>query len=195
MGTAQPVHTDSPRISRTKKYPSLLFLLLFIGIILAFLLATLTFGKPSRWLGHAIPAVIGIILLVLIAVSGAQMTVRIKFFPVRKLLLLHKCLVVTFSGFVIGTFSLGLLLMILHHCPILTSLNGWVGMVVAILSAVQFFMSLAIRDRAPIRTSHRVGGGISLSCFLSCRSSWAWKKPMSWSFSLGRIDFLLFLEK
>ncbi len=166
MGTAQPVETDSPQVSWTKKYPSLPFLLIFILTILTIVLATLAFGKPSRWLGHAIPAVIGIILLILIALTGAQMAGRIKFFPVRKLLLLHKCLAVTFSGLVIGTFSLGILLMILHNRPILTSLHGWVGLAVAILSAVQFFMSLGVRDRASIRTSHRVVGYLIVVLFI-----------------------------
>ena len=162
----EPVEKSRPGSSWHTFYRALPYFFLFIGIIIVTIFSVILFGNPSRWMGHAITSAIGLILLVLVIFTGAMQSGRIRFLHIQKIMLLHKISGACFSGVVIGTFILGLLLMVEHNDPILTSYHGILGLIVAVLSGVQLVLSLMVSKRQSIRAAHRIIGYLILPLFL-----------------------------
>jgi hypothetical protein len=142
------------------------FLVLFAGIILATIAWGIVFGSPSLWIGHAFTGTGGLILLVLAIVTGAVRSGRLKSLHFRNVHFLHKTASVCFSGVVTGTFFLGLLVMIGHGDPILSTVHGVLGFTVAIVSVVQLVPSLAITRRERIQGIHKYLGYMIVPLFL-----------------------------
>ena len=152
--------------SQFNLYRALPYFLLFIGTIIVTILSVILFGNPSRWMGHAVTAAIGLVLLILVILTGAIQNGRIPFLHMPKIMVVHKISGTCFSGVVIGTFILGLLVILGHGEPILTSSHGILGLIVAILSGIQLVLSLVVTKRQKIRTAHKIIGYLIVPLFL-----------------------------
>jgi VIT1/CCC1 family predicted Fe2+/Mn2+ transporter len=69
-----------------------------MGIISGIVFETIFFGSPSRWIGHAVIATAGLVLLVLVIVTGVIRSGRIPSLRFRQVHLLHKIASVSFTG-------------------------------------------------------------------------------------------------
>jgi hypothetical protein len=110
--------------------------------------------------------VVGLVLLALVVVTGAIRRGRFKALRFRQVLFFHTMVSVCFTGIVVGTFFLGLLVVISGGEPVLTTPHGIVGFFVAALSLVQMIPSLAITRRPSIRRIHRIFGYLVVPLFL-----------------------------
>lgn len=166
MNTAEP-GTDTLTESGIKKmvYP-LGFFLLFTGIIIAIVALALVFGTPSRWLLHAFTAGLGLVLLVLVIVTGMMMARRIRSMHIPHVRLVHTCLSIVFAGMTVSTFILGLVYITEHGEPLLHTPHGFVGLVLSVLCAAQVLLSLVVSRRQSIRTVHRITGYLIVVFFL-----------------------------
>jgi hypothetical protein len=163
---AAPPGPSTEQSTRTEVSQALPFFFLFIVIVIAMVLGTVTFGSPSRWIGHATTAVAGLVLLALVVVAGAIRSGRIKALQFRHALFVHKIASVCFTGVVAGTFILGLLVMMGHDEPVLGTPHGIVGLIVAVLSVIQMILSLVVANRQSIRRVHGVLGYLIVLFFL-----------------------------
>ncbi len=164
--------TPPPGTSATKPparvllYPELLYILLFIGIFAATMTGVVAFGDLSRWFGHAVAAGTGLVLLVLVIITGAIQSGRIRVLSGRKVFGVHKIAATCFSGIVIGTFSLGLLIMVMHGEQVLETPHGTLGLIVAVLCGIQLILSLPPSRSPSTRKVHRIAGYLIVPLFL-----------------------------
>ena len=126
----------------------------------------LTFGTESRWVGHAVVSVIGMILMVTAVLTGIVQKGRIRKIHLHHIFRYHKMASTWFSLFVIGTFILGLLTTLEHGEPLLESPHGIVGLVLVLMAIVQLFPSLLIKRRARIQTLHKFIGYTIVPVFI-----------------------------
>ncbi|HMA05780.1 MAG TPA: hypothetical protein VKO45_07620 [Methanomicrobiales archaeon] len=102
--------------------------------------------------------IVALVLMVAVILTGAVQKGRIKAIRVHHIFRFHRMLSIWFSAFVVGTFVLGLLTTRGHGEPVLESVHGLLGLVVAILALAQLVPSLVIARRTRIRLPHRVIG-------------------------------------
>jgi quinol-cytochrome oxidoreductase complex cytochrome b subunit len=140
--------------------------MLIAGILIAAGSTALTFGTESRWIGHAVTSIIGMILMVVVILTGAVQKGRIRSIRLHHVFRYHKMASTWFSLFVIGTFVLGLLTTLEHGEPLLESLHGIVGLVLVLMAIIQLVPSLLIKRRTRIQTVHRVVGYTIVPVFI-----------------------------
>ncbi len=140
-----------------------LFLLLVIPVVVA---AGLFIGSPSRWISHAVTASTGLVLLAIVLLMGAAWAGRVRSLHFRNPAAVHRIAGTLFSGFIVGTFLLGLRLMIGHGEPVLGTLHGLLGLIVASLSLVQVVLSLAVSPRERIQKFHQAAGFLLALLFI-----------------------------
>jgi hypothetical protein len=136
------------------------------GLIIAVGSIALTFGKETRWIGHAVTSTIGMILMVVVILTGAVQKGRFRTLRLHQVFRYHKMASTWFSLFVIGTFILGLLTTMGHGEPLLESPHGIVGLTLVVMAIIQLVPSLLIRKRARIRALHRVVGYAIVPVFI-----------------------------
>lgn len=136
------------------------------GLIIAAGSIALTFGKETRWIGHAVTSTIGMILMVVVILTGAVQKGRFRTIRLHQVFRYHKMASTWFSLFVIGTFILGLLTTMGHGEPLLESPHGIVGLTLVVMAIIQLVPSLLIRKRARIRALHRVVGYAIVPVFI-----------------------------
>jgi hypothetical protein len=121
-----------------------------------------TSGEHSEqvvdWLGHAILSIIGLILAIFIVVNGAKLTGRIKGKKGAKTFKLHRILSILFGLVMIGTFFYGLWVTSQHETPILSSIHGWLGLIIAIFALLQLLPCLFVKKRTKIKIPHMIIG-------------------------------------
>jgi hypothetical protein len=133
-------------------------LLILSGLILTILATVLTYNGENRWAGHAVAGTFSLILIITIMMSGGMLAGRlgsrenVPVFPV------HRTVSIWFSIFVLGSFLFGLGVMAFQGKPVLASAHGLLGLVVAVLAAVQLIPSLLMKNRASLREIHRIVG-------------------------------------
>jgi len=127
------------------------------GVIAAGSMAA-TFGTPSQWIGHAVAAVFGLLLLMIVILTGAILRARIFRKSAFQAYPLHCAASIWFSLVAGATFILGLLVMIHHGEPVLQSGHGILGLAITILAVIQLGPSLIITKRSSIRAVHRIIG-------------------------------------
>ena len=127
------------------------------GIIAAGSVAA-TFGTHVQWIGHAVVAIFGLVLLVIVILTGAIQAGRIYRKSVSRVYPLHRAASTWFSLVVVVTFILGLLVTNSHGEPVLQSAHGVLGLILAVLAPIQLGPSLIIVKRSSIRTIHRIVG-------------------------------------
>jgi hypothetical protein len=136
------------------------------GLVIATLSIVFTFGTESRWIGHAVTSIIGLILIIGVILTGAVQKGRIRTIRLHQIFRYHKMASMWFSLFVIGTFFLGLLTTLEHGEPLLQSPHGIVGLALVLMAIVQLIPSLLIKRRARIQTVHRIVGYAIVPVFI-----------------------------
>jgi membrane protein YdbS with pleckstrin-like domain len=136
------------------------------GLVVAAGSIALTFETETRWIGHAVTATIGMILLVVVVLTGAAQKGRFRTIRFDQNFRYHKMAATWFSLFVIGTFILGLLTTMEHGEPLLESPHGIIGLVLVLMAIIQLVPSLLIRKRARIQVLHRVIGYTIIPVFI-----------------------------
>ena len=132
-------------------------LLILFSIIITVLVTIVTY-EEARWVGHAVAGSFSLILMVIIMTTGAMLTGRLRRRENVRIFPLHRKVSIWFSLYVIGVFFFGLAVTASHGEPVLTSVHGLFGLVVAVLAAAQVMPSLIIRNRAPLKGAHRIIG-------------------------------------
>jgi hypothetical protein len=118
----------------------------------------MTYNKESRWIGHAVAGAFSLILIITIMATGGMLTGRLRKSENVQIFPIHRKVSIWFSIFVIGAFLFGLGVTAFHGEPVLTSAHGLLGLLIAVLAAVQLIPSLATKNRASIRGVHRIIG-------------------------------------
>jgi len=110
------------------------------------------------WGGHAIVSIIGLIFALLILLTGAKLSGRIKkkegFYSFK----IHKTASILFSLFMVGTFFYGLLVTSEHETHLLLSVHGWLGLLIVIFALLQVIPSVFIKKRNKIKFPHMMIG-------------------------------------
>jgi len=111
------------------------------------------------WAGHAIVSIIGFIFALLILITGAKLTGRIKKIDGLNSFNLHRAASILFSLFMVGTFFYGLLVTSGHETPLLSSsVHGWLGLLIVIFALLQVIPSVFIKKRNKIKFPHMMIG-------------------------------------
>jgi hypothetical protein len=114
------------------------------------------------WLGHAIVSVTGLIFAALVVYNGAKLTGRIKGKKGAKTFNLHRIFSTLFGIIMIGTFFYGLWVTSQHGAPVLTSIHGWLGLIITIFAFLQLLPCLFVKKRTKIKIPHMIIGYILL---------------------------------
>ncbi|MFO8077821.1 MAG: DOMON domain-containing protein [Thermoplasmatota archaeon] len=114
------------------------------------------------WLGHAIVSVIGLVLAVLVVYYGAKLTGRIKGKKGAKTYKIHRIISILFGITMIGTFFYGLWVTSQHGSPVLLSVHGWLGLIIALFALAQLLPCLFVKKRTMIKIPHMMIGYILL---------------------------------
>jgi len=138
-------------------------ILLITGLLIALASVALTFGSEYRWVGHAVTGTIALVLMFAVILTGAVQRGRIRAIRIHSIFRFHRMLSIGFSAFVVGTFILGLLTTMEHGEPVLQSVHGLLGLIVAILALVQLVPSLVTTRRTGIRLPHMIIGYLIVS--------------------------------
>ncbi|KYK23782.1 hypothetical protein AYK24_00685 [Thermoplasmatales archaeon SG8-52-4] len=121
-----------------------------------------TAGKSSEkvvvWQGHAIVSIIGLILAIFIVINGAKLTGRIKGKKGVKTYKLHRVFSILFGLFMVGTVFYGLWIVSQHGKPILSSVHGWLGLIIAIFAILQLIPCIFVKNRSKIKIPHMLIG-------------------------------------
>ncbi|MFA5348686.1 MAG: DUF4079 family protein [Methanoregula sp.] len=126
----------------------------------------LTFGTETRWIGHAVTSIIGMILMIVVLLTGAVQKGRIRTIRLHNVFRYHKVASTWFSLFVVGTFVLGLLTTMGHSEPVLESPHGIIGLALVLMAIVQLVPSFLVRERARIRALHMIVGYAIVPVFI-----------------------------
>jgi hypothetical protein len=147
-----------PGTEKEKKQWHQVNLLILSGLILTILASVVTYNGENRWVGHAVAGVFSLILIITLMTTGGMLTGRLRSWEHVRIFPVHRTVSIWFSIFVIGSFLFGLGVTALQGKPALTSAHGLLGLVVAVLAAVQLIPSLVMKNRASVREVHRIVG-------------------------------------
>jgi hypothetical protein len=156
---------EQPQI-QPSNWSDLPVILLMAGLVVAAVSIVFTIGTESRWIGHAVTSIIGMILMIVVILTGAVQKGRIRTIRLHQIFRYHKMASIWFSLFVIGTFVLGLLTTLEHGEPLLKSPHGIVGLVLVLMAVIQLVPSLIIRKRGRIQALHRIIGYTIVPVFI-----------------------------
>ena len=147
-----------PGADREKKQWLWVHLLILSGLILTILATGLSYNEEDRWVGHAVAGVFSLILVITIMTTGGMLTGRLRSWENVRVFPIHRTVSIWFSIFVIGSFLFGLSVTALQGKPVLAGAHGLLGLVVAVMAAVQLIPSLLTKNRASLREVHKVVG-------------------------------------
>ena len=122
-------------------------LLIIGGIALAY----------DNWIGHALIAIISLMLIIYVLTTGAMLRGRIKRSS-GNIFKLHKKGGIYFGAFILGLFIYGLWIRLQHGESILSSVHGKLGLIILLIVIVQLFLSLVLKNRARYRGLHKMMG-------------------------------------
>ncbi|HWQ48683.1 MAG TPA: hypothetical protein VN414_07000 [Methanosarcina sp.] len=126
----------------------LALLLIICGIALAY----------ENWIGHALIAIISLLLMGYALTTGAMLKGRLM----RKsgnIFKLHRKYGIYFGAFILGSFIYGLWIRLLQHEEsILSSVHGKLGMIILFIVTLQVIPSLILKNRAKYKGLHRIIG-------------------------------------
>jgi len=124
----------------------------------------------ESWIGHALIAILGLMLMISALVTGAMLKGRIKG-KQTNLFSLHKKVAIYFSIFILGTFLYGLLIKMQHEEALLTSVHGRLGLILLLIVIFQLTLSLTVKARKSIRMPHKILG-YALAPLMFLEASW-----------------------
>lgn len=111
----------------------------------------------EKWIGHALIAVISLLLMGYVLTTGAMLKGRLK----RKsgnIFKLHKRSGIYFGALILGSFIYGLYIRLQHEESILSSVHGKLGLAILLIVTLQVLPSLILKNRAKYRGLHRIIG-------------------------------------
>lgn len=111
----------------------------------------------ERWIGHALIAITGLVLMIYTITTGAMLKGRVKRSS-GNIFRLHKRGGIYFGAFIIGSFIYGLWIRLQHGESILSSVHGKLGLLILLIVALQLFLSLVLKNRAKYRGLHKILG-------------------------------------
>jgi hypothetical protein len=117
--------------------------------------------QNNTWIGHAIVALIGLMIAISLPILGAGLKGRIKKIRGGNILNLHRRIAIFFGLFIMGTFVYGLWMTSWRdglHTIIPVSLHGRLGFTILLVALLQIIPSLATKKRKKIRTLHKILG-------------------------------------
>ena len=129
-----------------------------LAILLVVVVSILTFGGEERWAGHAAVSIVGLVLVFLVLINGATLTGRIKRIGEANAFRRHRILSVLFSIFMIVGFSYGLWVTSQHGEALLSSVHGWLGLAIVVISVMQVVPCFVSKRRVRIRFLHMIAG-------------------------------------
>ncbi len=135
-------------------------LLIIGGIALAY----------ENWIGHALIAIISLMLIIYVLTTGAMLRGRIKRSP-RNIFKLHKRSGIYFGAFILGLFSYGLSMRLHHGEAILSSVHGKLGLIILLIVIIQVIPSLILKNRDRYRGLHKITG-YTLAPIIFINASW-----------------------
>jgi hypothetical protein len=135
-------------------------LLIISGIALAY----------DSWIGHALIAIISLLLMIYALTTGAMLKGRIKRNP-GNIFRLHRRSGIYFGAFILGSFIYGLLMRLQHGESVLSSIHGKLGLIIVLIVILQVIPSLVLKNRASYRGLHKIMGYI-LAPILFIDASW-----------------------
>ena len=124
----------------------------------------------ENWIGHALIAIISLLLMVYALTTGAMLKGRIKRSS-GNIFKLHKRGGIYFGAFILGSFIYGLWIRLQHGESILSSVHGKLGLVILLIVALQILPSLILKNRARYRGLHKIMG-YALAPILVIDASW-----------------------
>lgn len=124
----------------------------------------------KRWVGHALIAIISLVLVIYAITTGAMLKGRIKRSS-GNTFKLHKRGGTYFGAFILGSFIYGLWIRLQHGESIMSSIHGKLGLIILLLVILQVVPSLFLKNRAAYRRLHKIIGYI-LAPILIIDSSW-----------------------
>ena len=144
--------------------------LIAVSLLLAFIILFFTYEGEYRWLGHAVVSITGLILIVIVVVNGATLAGRLKK-GATNAHRLHKNVSVLFSLFMVGTFFFGLWIMYSHGEELLASVHGWIGLAIVVLAIIQVVPCFITKQRTKIRVLHKVAG-FAVAVLVVIQTAW-----------------------
>lgn len=111
----------------------------------------------DNWIGHALIAIISLMLIIYVLTTGAMLRGRIKRSSGNNFKL-HKKGGIYFGAFILGLFIYGLWIRLQHGESILSSVHGKLGLIILLIMIVQLFLSLVFKNRARYRGLHKMMG-------------------------------------
>ncbi len=124
----------------------------------------------ENWIGHALIAIISLLLMVYALTTGAMLRGRIKRSS-GNIFRLHRKEGIYFGAFILGSFIYGLWVKLQHGEFILSSIHGKLGLVILLLVTLQVLPGLILKNRARYRGLHRIMG-YALAPILFIDASW-----------------------
>jgi len=124
----------------------------------------------ENWIGHALIAIISLLLMVYALTTGAMLRGRIKRSS-GNIFRLHRKGGIYFGAFILGSFIYGLWVKLQHGESILSSIHGKLGLVILLLVTLQVLPGLILKNRARYRGLHRIMG-YALAPILFIDASW-----------------------
>lgn len=124
----------------------------------------------ENWVGHALIAIVGLMLMIYSLTTGAMLRGRIKRTPAN-VFRRHKRSGIYLGSLILGSFVYGLWMRLQHGDPLLSSVHGRLGLIVLLIMILQLVPSLVLKDRARYRGLHRVLG-YALAPILVLDTAW-----------------------
>jgi len=111
----------------------------------------------ERWVGHALIAIVSLVLMIYTLTTGAMLKGRIKKSS-GNLFKFHKRSGIYFGSFILGSFIYGLWIRLQHGESILSSVHGKLGLIILLIVILQLVPSLVLKNRATYRRLHKIMG-------------------------------------
>ena len=124
----------------------------------------------ERWIGHALIAIVSLMLMIYTLTTGAMLKGRIKRSS-GNVFKFHKRSAIYFGALILGSFIYGLLIRLQHGESILSSVHGKLGLIILLIVVLQIIPSLVLKKRAKYRRLHKMLG-YSLALILVIDASW-----------------------
>lgn len=124
----------------------------------------------ENWVGHALIAIISLLLMIYALTTGATLKGRIKRGSGNSFKL-HKKYGIYFGAFILGSFIYGLWIRLQHGESILLSVHGKLGLVILLIAILQVIPSLILKNRTRYRGLHKILG-YALAPVLVIDASW-----------------------
>ena len=125
----------------------------------------------ENWIGHALIAIISLLLIIYTLTTGATLKGRIKREAQETSLSFIKGVAFTLEPSSWDRFIYGLWIKLQHGESILSSVHGKLGLVILFIVALQVFPSLILKDRGRYRGLHKIMG-YALAPILVIDASW-----------------------